>query len=54
LPAKPKRTNEEIAKKFLKYSFHDINYTYKDLADGEKALCSKSEFERLIAWIQER
>jgi hypothetical protein len=42
----------KIVKKFLKYSLKDINFKYADLCPEEKRLCTKKEFERLVAWIK--
>lgn len=42
----------KIAKKFLKYSFKDIKFEYSSLCPEEKRLCTKKEFERLVAWVQ--
>ena len=43
----------ELAKKFLIYSFEDINFTYQYLSGAEKQLITEKEFKLFTAKIQE-
>lgn len=45
---------EDIAKKFLQYSFNDISDKYDGLTKEEKALCTKEEFEELVQWMNQK
>ena len=38
--------------KFLRYSFRPIEYSYEKLTNEEKNLCTKEEYEALVAWIK--
>jgi hypothetical protein len=42
-----------VTKKFLKYSFEEIDFTYEQLTPEEKSLCTKDEFEELVKWLKE-
>lgn len=43
----------DTTKKFLKYSFEEINYTYEQLTPTEKSFCTREEFEELVKWVKE-
>lgn len=43
----------ELAKKFLIYSFEDINFTYQYLSGIEKEILSEEEFKLFIEKIKE-
>lgn len=42
---------EIIIKKFLDYSFTEIEYDYNELTQSEKALCTEEEFRKLVGWV---
>lgn len=44
--------DEAVVKRFLNYSFKDINFDYDGLTDTEKGLATREEFERLASWVQ--
>lgn len=42
---------EDVARRFLRHSFRDINFEYSSLTVKEKELCSKEEFGELMVWL---
>lgn len=38
--------------KFMRYSLTDINFSYNDLTDAEKRLCTKEEFKAMVEWVK--
>jgi hypothetical protein len=48
------RKRDGVIKKFLHYSFEDIHYTYTNLTEQEQGLCTKEQFEELMAWLRHR
>jgi len=42
-----------IIKKFLRYSFNDIDYNYDSLTEHEQSFATREEFEKLVAWVKE-
>lgn len=40
-----------IIKKFLTYSFVEIDFEWKNLTSAEQNLCTKEQFEELIGWL---
>lgn len=42
-----------LAKRFLRYSFHDIAFDYDRLTRIEQLLCTRAEFALLVKWIGE-
>jgi hypothetical protein len=44
---------QDIAKKFLAYSFKDIKFEYEQLTEEEKKLCTPDEFKALVEWIHQ-
>ena len=45
------RMPEEVAKRFLDYSFEDIDYKYEELTKMEKEICTPEEFKLLKQWM---
>lgn len=43
----------ETIKKFLKYAFEQIDYSYDGLTETEKTLATRKEFEALVKWVKE-
>ena len=43
----------QIAIKFLKYSFKDIQFTYQYLSGKEKELITEDEFNLLIKYLHD-
>lgn len=43
---------DAVTKRFLKYSFEEINYKYDQLTAAEREFCSREEFEELVKWIK--
>lgn len=41
-----------IAARFLHYSFSPINYNYDNLTETEQSLCTRDEFDALVAWVE--
>lgn len=41
-----------VVKRFLNYSFEDIDFKYDDLTETEKKLATREEFEKLAAWVK--
>jgi hypothetical protein len=48
-----KERREEIIRKFLAYSFDEIEWNYEDLTDAEQALCSQEEYNELASWARQ-
>lgn len=42
-----------VVKKLLNYSFEQINWEYEELTPSERSLCSREEFEELVAWYKQ-
>ena len=45
--------NPELVRKFLVYSFTDVDFVYDKLTTKERALCSEKEFKELVQWVKE-
>jgi hypothetical protein len=41
----------DIIKRFLKYSFKDIEYSWENLTERERTFCTEAEFQRLKEWV---
>jgi hypothetical protein len=42
----------ELIKKFLHYSFGDVDYEYDSLTPIEQTFCTPEEFSMLIEWLK--
>lgn len=51
---KPMMTLElqSIVKRFLKYSFDGIEYTWANLTEEEKTFATDEEYRKLVAWVR--
>jgi len=42
----------DTARKFLRYALVDVNFTYWNLTDTERALCTEEEFNRMVQFFK--
>jgi hypothetical protein len=43
-----------LVKRFLKYSFVDVQFIWVNLTKKEQAFCTKAEFEQLVSWLKSK
>jgi hypothetical protein len=41
----------DIIKRFLRYAFKDIEYSWENLTVEERTFCTEAEFQRLKEWV---
>lgn len=48
---KPPAPPLDVIKRFLTYSFSPVSFDYDKLSHEEKKLCTREEFNQIIAWL---